>query len=224
MKNVFGLVKTAAFVVIAAVLPLAVSFVAYRANEETARGVGEMYGASARPVRWILEAKACAIQSRRLSSATLDMRLSEIRESEALVGQYRKKTDSLFVQWQEAPTTDRGQSLFSSLQKIRENVESLEDVIIAVAKAQRRFDMNQAAARLKSDGDIAQAEAQYMEAFDALAEHLSASADEMNAAVTLNAARAGKRILYAAAAAILMSVVLGIVMAKGGLNLPARNE
>ncbi|MDR1481837.1 MAG: methyl-accepting chemotaxis protein [Synergistaceae bacterium] len=212
-RNFRTSVKILLLVCFMVVLTLIVSVTGYRTSVSIARGMNNMYNDYVLPAIWISETKTLAVHSRReILSLISAVDEDEMRDLEDKIEGNRRLANEMFGRYEKTNMTQTEKGLLAELYKVRDKTASLRDEAVAIGKIPDRLEeLNK---RMRSGGDISDAEDEYMAAFDRLVQELIRNCDQINEASQKTASDGVLRIVVSSITAMLTGLLFGVIVSR----------
>jgi methyl-accepting chemotaxis protein len=200
-------------VLVMILLMLAVSFSGYRIGGFITDRMHDMYKNFAEPAIMMTEAKALAIQNRRLVLTLVSAASeSEMNACETEIYENRKVIGNLIGEYEKTETSEEGKRLLAELKSSQE--EALKKQNEAIALGKRPENAAKLNTRLKKGGDIDAAQNKMLDAFKKQAKLLTEECEDAYGAAMKEARRGIEYIMAYSAAAILFGVLSGALIAR----------
>jgi methyl-accepting chemotaxis protein len=212
-KNFRTSVKILLLVLLMIVLMLVISITGYRTSGSIAASMNEMYDNYVMPAIWVSEAKALAIQSRRLVLSLINAEEKAEKDSyEQRIEENRKEASDLLSKYEQTNLTALERQYLSDLYSIRDKVAKLRAQAMEWGRdPSRAHELNEL---MRSGGEISNAEAEYIAAFEKLVDLLIKMCEDTNVH-SQSAARSGTmQIAVSSIVALLLGLAFGVLISK----------
>jgi methyl-accepting chemotaxis protein len=195
------------------ILLVVLSAVGYRTSNTIAAEMEELYGNYAMPAVWMEEAKALTILNRCLVlSLVTAVDENDMNSYGSRVKENRKAVDDLFERYAKTNQTTEEKSLVAKIQVAMSAVHKFQDEIMDLMKKNRAD--NDLLARLRTGGDIADAENAQVALFEELVPLLTKLAHDVYRQASDTADSGALEILAVSAAAIIFGLILGALISR----------
>jgi methyl-accepting chemotaxis protein len=213
-KNLRTVAKILTLVFVMTVLMLVVSITGYTTSSKIASSMEEMYQDYATSAILMAQTKALAIQNRRMLLHMIIVKSeTERADYERRVAENQREASGYIEKYKQTPLLPEERPLLEDLERRREEAAKKRAEMLSVIKASDEL-TDEFLNRLRGSGDIAVAENNYIAALDKLEDFLVSISNKMNAEAHESARLGSIEIAVSSAAAILLGMILGVVIAR----------
>jgi methyl-accepting chemotaxis protein len=195
------------------ILMLFVAVTGYRTSSRISGQMDELYRNYATPAIDMLEAKSLAISNRRMVLSLINAVSDEEMDSYVTrIDENLKTASALIAKYEQTNLTPEEISLLNDLKKRRDEASRLRQEAINYGKSkERNEDLDN---RLRTGGDIANAENAYTDAFDKLVALLVSLCENTNSESALMAKNGILQIAVTSVVAVLVGLILGVFVSR----------